>query len=278
MEPATLLEWLTQKYPLAKRQTFKRMLEARRVRINGQPVRKLTQPILSDDKVDVLDRPQPRPSPKLAGVVFEDEDILVVDKPAGLLTSTVPNEKRPTLLAKVRDYVSCQDPKARVGLIHRLDADASGLLVFSKNDQAFRSLKSQFFDRTAWREYRAVVRGIPDPSAARIQTRLVERADGTAHSTRQSGKGEMAITHYTVLKSEKKLSLVRVMLETGRKHQIRAHLSERGNPIMGDELYGGGDDAPRLMLAAVRLTIVHPRTNREVTFSIPIPKDFPIRE
>jgi 23S rRNA pseudouridine1911/1915/1917 synthase len=278
MEPATLLEWLTQKYPLAKRQTFKRMLEARRVRINGQPARKLAQPIQPDDRVKVLDRPQPHPAAKLAGLVFEDEDILVVDKPAGLLTSTVPSEKRPTLLAKVREYVSSRDPKARVGLIHRLDADASGLLVFSKNDQAFRSLKSQFFDRSASREYRAVVRGIPDPPAARIQTRLIERADGTVHSTRQPGKGEMAITRYTVLHSEKKLSLVRVMLETGRKHQIRAHLSECGNPMVGDKLYGARDDAPRLMLAAVRLTIVHPRTNNEMTFSIPIPKGFPIRE
>jgi 23S rRNA pseudouridine1911/1915/1917 synthase len=278
MEPDNLNQWLARKYPLAKRQTLKRMVEARRVRINGRPAAKLSEPLAPEDKVEVIERTSPSAPAKLPGLVFEDDDILVVDKPAGLLTSTTARERRPTLLAGVRDYLTQADPNARVGLIHRLDRDASGLLVFSKNQQAFRSLKDQFFNRTAGREYRAIVHGKPDPPAGRIQTNLIEHIDGTVHSTRQTGKGEPAITHYTVLRTEKKLSLLRVVLETGRKHQIRAHLAERGNPIVGDTLYGTDETAPRLMLAAVRLTITHPRDGRQMTFAIPIPREFPIQE
>jgi 23S rRNA pseudouridine1911/1915/1917 synthase len=268
-----------QKYPLAKRQTLKRMIEARRVRINGRPAARLNQPLTADDKVDVLERAtQQGTSPKLRGLVYEDDDILVVDKPAGLLTSTVPAERRPTLLALVREYAAQTDPKARVGLIHRLDRDASGLLVFSKNPQAYESLKRQFFEHTAGREYRAIVHGKMDPPAGRIETRLIERADGTVHSTRQAGKGELAITHYQALHADKKQSLLRVLLETGRKHQIRAHLAERGHPIVGDQVYADDTGAPRLMLAAVRLTIRHPRTQSEITFSVPVPKQFPLRD
>lgn len=205
----------------------------------------------------------------LHGIVYEDEDLLVVNKQAGLLTSTVPRERRPTLLAQVREYVAAREPRARIGLIHRLDRDASGLLIFSKNHAAYRSLKSQFFHHAVRREYRAVVHGVPRPPAGRIETRLVERADGTVHSTRQAGKGQRAITEYGVLKTERKLSLVRVVLHTGRKHQIRAHLAERGTPVVGDKLYGPKDDAGRLMLAAVQLTIVHPRDGRSMTFNLP---------
>jgi 23S rRNA pseudouridine1911/1915/1917 synthase len=277
MESSTLLNWLKRKYPLAKRQTLKRMVEAHRVRINGRPAVKLTQQLGPSDHIEVVDRSAQRPAAKLAGLVYEDDDIIVVDKPAGLLTSTVSRERRPTLLSLVRSYVAQTNPKGRVGLIHRLDRDASGLLVFSRNQQAYVSLKKQFFDHTAAREYRAIVHGKVDPPAARIQSQLVERADGSVYSTSQTGKGEVAITHYQVLRTEKKQSLLRVLLETGRKHQIRAHLSERGNPIIGDQLYGAHDDAPQLMLAAVRLTIRHPRTNSEITFSVSVPKEFPLR-
>src|ERR1051325_11794745 len=121
------------------------------------------------------------PRPGRLHIIYEDGDILVVNKPAGLLTSTVPREKRPTLLKMVREYVAQREPRARVGLIHRLDRDASGLLIFSKNDAAYRSLKTQFFHHEVERVYAVVVRGVPDPRAGRIESDLVERPDGTVH-------------------------------------------------------------------------------------------------
>ena len=273
-----LLDWLVKNYPLAKRQTLKRMVQAGRVRVNGNPASRLSQPLTRDDKVVVLGQPKSDRRHQPQWLEYEDEDILVVNKPAGLLTSTVPREPRPTLLALVREHVSKSDPRARPGLIHRLDRDASGLLVFSKNAAAYRSLKSQFFHHSVVREYRAIVHGVPDPPAGRIESRLVERTDGTVHSTRQHGKGEIAITRYETLRTDKKLSLLRVILETGRKHQIRVHLREHGNPIMGDNLYSPDETVPRLMLCATRITLRHPRTRREMTFEIRPPGEFPLTE
>jgi 23S rRNA pseudouridine1911/1915/1917 synthase len=224
--------------------------------------------------------------------VFEDEDLLVVDKPEGLLTSTVPREPRATLLAMVRDYVGVQGPGTPVGLIHRLDRDASGLLVFTKNRDAFRSLKRQFFDHSVERVYTAVIEGVPNPRAGTIDTRLVERADGTVYSLRRDaeGKGERAVSEYQTLATNGGRSAVRVTLLTGRKHQIRVHLSERGTPIVGDPVYGGEEaapkkgkrarklppppPAPRLMLAATKLSLTHPRTGMRMIFQLPPPKVF----
>lgn len=209
-----------------------------------------------------------------SSLLFEDDDLLVVNKPPGLLTSTVPRERRPTLAATLRDYLHKTNPRARLGIIHRLDRDASGLLVFSKNHVSFRSLKNQFFHHTVIREYHAIVHGSPNPPAGRIESRLVERADGTVHPTRQHGKGELAITHYETLRTEKNLSLLRLRLETGRKHQIRVHLRSRNLPILGDRLYNPDEKTTRLMLCATRLTFTHPRTHASMTFKIPLPKEF----
>ena len=265
-----LLEWLIEKYPTAKRQTLKRMVQAGRVTVNGRPAATLKDSLSETDlvAVDSAEKTPTHAPPHDLRIVFEDDDILVLDKPAGLLTSTVPREPRPTLWAKAQKYMESTNPKARVGLIHRLDRDASGLLVFSKNEPAYQLLKAQFFKHTVHREYTAIVHGIPQTPAGRIETRLVERADGTVHSTRQTGKGQVAITRYEVLKSQAKQSLLRVVLETGRKHQIRVHLSERGWPIVGDKVYGREDTARRLMLAATMLTIRHPRDEKEMTFEI----------
>ncbi len=201
--------------------------------------------------------------------------MLVVNKPPGLLTSTVPNERRPTLLARVQRCLADAEPRARVGLIHRLDRDASGLLIFSKNDHAYRSLKAQFFEHTVLREYAAVVHGTPARGAERISSHLVERADGSVYSTRQRGRGELAVTDYEVVESRADRSLVRVTLQTGKKHQIRVHLKERGNPIIGDVLYGPENSkSQRLLLIARRLAIVHPRSGRPMTFELPLPREF----
>ena len=204
-------------------------------------------------------------------IVYEDADVLVIDKPAGLLTSTVPRERRPTLLKMVREYVAENDPRARVGLIHRLDRDASGLLVFSKNHQAYESLKRQFFKNSVERIYLAIVKGKLNPREGKIESRLVELPDGSVRTSRRPGHGERAITDFKVINTRGQFQLVRVKLLTGRKHQIRAHLKERGAPVVGDRVYGPADASPRLMLAAVELALDHPRTGRRISFSVDLP-------
>jgi len=148
-------------YPTAKNQTLKQMVADGRVRVSGKRATKLSQRVAEGEDVRVDERPAPVPKARASlaplRLVHEDDDVLVIDKPPGLLTSTGPREKRPTALAIVRRYVEATSPKARVGLIHRLDRDASGLLVFSKSDVAYQSLKTQFFKHTVDRGIAAML-------------------------------------------------------------------------------------------------------------------------
>jgi 23S rRNA pseudouridine1911/1915/1917 synthase len=271
--PQTLLDRLLKLYPTAKRTTLREMIQNGRVTVNGSRARTLKQAIEETDAVRVADgRPAPskresKPQTLPFEIVHEDSDILVINKPAGLLTSTVPREKRPTALAAVREYIATKEPRAQLGLIHRLDRDASGLLVFSKNHEAYLSLKRQFFEHTVERVYLAQVHGTPNPRAATMDTYLVERADGSVHSTREKKRNaERAMTHYETVESRDGRSLLRVKLQTGKKHQIRAHLSERGVPIVNDPIYSKEKPQGQLMLAAVELSLNHPRSGKRMTF------------
>lgn len=277
----TLADLLAVRFPTAKRTTLRRMVASGRVSVNGRVATRFNTAVKPDDKIDVTDHqpvapPAPWPAAAALDIVFEDDHVLIVNKPAGLLTSTVPREPRPTLLAMVRDDQARRNPRARVGLIHRLDRDASGLLVFSKSDLAYKSLKTQFFHHNVERVYHAIVRGTPSPPAGRIESRLVERADGTVHTSHQAGRGDFAVTDYELVRTAGRLSLVRVMLHTGRKHQIRVHLSARNWSILGDAVYGHGEKTPpqtRLMLIATRLGFKHPQMGHAVGIDLPLPPD-----
>jgi RluA family pseudouridine synthase len=271
----TLHDRLSRDFPSAKRQTLKRMVQNRRVMINGIVARRLDQVITSDDRVIVDAARQKIVSPPRLpfAIVHEDQDVLVIDKPVGLLTSTVPREPRPTAIAAVREYLRVTDPVARAGLIHRLDRDASGLLVFSKNNPAFDSLKKQFFHHSVSRFYYAIVSPPPKKSSRRIESFLVERADGSVHSARGAGRGQRAVTTFDVAKCRGRFALLRIKLHTGRKHQIRVHLSEIGSPVLGDVQYGGKPHKKGIMLAAVELAFDHPRTGKRAVFTIPAASD-----
>jgi 23S rRNA pseudouridine1911/1915/1917 synthase len=172
----------------------------------------------------------------------------------------------------VRDYLADRQPRARAGIVHRLDRDASGLLVFSKNNAAHQSLKKQFFKHTVLREYLAVVHGTVSPPTGRIESNLVELKDGSVRDTFAPGKGQKAVTDYEVLAQGAKMAVVRVRLETGRKHQIRAHFVQKKNPVVGDSVYEGPQPpGTMLLLTAVKLGFDHPRTGQRVTFEIPPP-------
>lgn len=267
--PQTLLDRLLTLHPTAGRDALRRMVESGRVAVNGRPARSLRQPVSPADKVVVA----AGAAPGTLDVVYEDPDLLVANKPPGLLTSTVPHEPRPTLAGLVRQHVKSNDPRAIVGIIHRLDRDASGLLVFSKNPLAYDSLKDQLKQRSMKRVYAAVVHGIPTTPARQIESWLTEYRDGTVHSVRAQSAGERAVTDYQLLSTSGTRSLLRLTLHTGRKHQIRVHLSENNLPILGDKLYAKDHPAPRLMLAAIHLSFTHPRTGKPLKFELPLPQE-----
>jgi 23S rRNA pseudouridine1911/1915/1917 synthase len=266
-----LSDWLRRKFPTAKQQTLKRMVLNRRVRIGATVATRLDQPVQSHDRVTIEPGRNNAPPPaKLPfTIIFEDRDILVIDKPPGLLTSTVPREPRPTAIAAIAEYLADSDPRAKPGLIHRLDREASGLLIFSKNTRAFQSLKKQFFHHTVERVYHAIVSPVPKTDSGRIESILAERADGSVHSVSNRGRGQAAMTMFDVANRRGAFALLRIKLHTGRKHQIRVHLSESGWPVLGDTIYGGKSCKKGLMLAAIKLAVDHPLTGERKIFTVP---------
>lgn len=273
----TVLDELTKRFPQSKRTTFRRMLAAGRVRVNGLAAVSLKAVVADGARFDVLDQGK-RPRAETVtdvgppfDIVYEDADVLVVDKRPGVITSSGPHDRRPTLLGHVRQYLHETDPRARVGLIHRLDRDAMGLLIFSKSNEAYESLKTQFFDHSVTRRYLALVSPVPKPPKGEIELRLEERKDGTVYVCGQ-GKGQVAKTLYEVVSDRgDKSAVVRLTLHTGRKHQIRVHLAQRNWPIVGDAVYGGKPSAAGLQLCAVELAIDHPRTGKRVTWTVKAP-------
>ncbi|MCI0651777.1 MAG: RluA family pseudouridine synthase [Planctomycetes bacterium] len=278
----SLYEILAAMMPGAKRRTLKRMVETGRVLVNGSPARNLKQEVSGAGEVRI----EPRPGRAVEGVapldiVHEDRDLIVVHKPAGLLASTTPEERRPTAFAILKRYLRHSDRAARLGIIHRLDLDASGLLVFSKNSAAYHSLKQQFFDHTVDRVYHACVEGVPGERAGRISSRLVELPDGSVRSTRTRDGGKRAELEYETIASDADSALLRVKLSTGRKHQIRVQLAELGHAVIGDALYpldrkAGGEEprrAPRLLLAATALGFTHPRSGERMAFEAELPPE-----
>jgi 23S rRNA pseudouridine1911/1915/1917 synthase len=208
-------------------------------------------------------------------IVFEDDSVIVVDKPAGLLTMGTETERAKTVYATLRAYANSKKPAEKIFIVHRLDREASGLLVFAKTSAAKEHLQNQFKDHSAGRVYAAIAEGRVLPEAFTIRSILAENSAFRVYSTRNAGAGKPAVTHVRVLKRNAKTSTLEVRLETGRKHQIRVHLAERGHPIVGDKVYGSRSTAlGRMGLHGVRLEFEHPRTKERMTFESPYPSNW----
>jgi 23S rRNA pseudouridine1911/1915/1917 synthase len=237
-----------------------------------------------------LNAPRPRQTDlDPARVVHVDTHVVVVDKPPGV--STVPHPEDPetatgTLDARVRAFLAKEErsrggPRPALGIVHRLDKETSGLIVFTRTWLAKKSLSQQFREHSVDRVYLAIAHG--DVPAQTMRSHLVEdRGDGLRGSVernpRDKREGQPAITHVDVVERLRGATLVACRLETGRTHQIRIHLSEAGHPLLGERVYtrrwrGEPLPAPRLMLHAAELGFMHPATNREVSWASPLPHD-----
>jgi len=205
-------------------------------------------------------------------VIYEDQDLLVVDKASGVITYPVENEPRGSVIQLIRLYwKSRKEQNRNLYLLHRLDKDTSGLLVFAKTTKARQSLQSQFERHSVLREYLAVTHGIPGRKKGEIRTFL-----GRDFRGRRSVaiKGKAAITQYSVVGENvaANRSLVRCRLQTGRTHQVRIHLAHIGTPVIGDTVYGRVAST-RLALHADTLGFEHPRTAKPVLFRVSLPPD-----
>lgn len=209
-------------------------------------------------------------------LVYEDDDVIVVNKGYALLSvGTQSHKKEESAYDILRDYVKKQNPANKLYVVHRLDRDTSGLMMFAKTEEAQETLRHNWNNMVLDRLYVALLEGYVKEDNGFVKSRLVENSQFVVYSTDNPDEGKLALTRYNVIKRANGLSLVEFSLDTGRKNQIRVHASEMGHPISGDRKYGAKESRlNRLCLHARTLRFAHPITRKDMRFELPIPSRF----
>jgi 23S rRNA pseudouridine1911/1915/1917 synthase len=279
-EAGTLESAMLAFMPGASKRTLKQAIEHGRVRVDGKPARRLDAPVRVGATVELAPRGRVAAAdaqklPPGLTIIYSDDDILVVEKPAGMLTIATENEKQRTVYARLRQYVKADDPHAKIFIVHRLDRPTSGVLVFARHPEAKETLQTAFAERRVERVYTAVVAGRVREDEGELRSWLVEDAIHKVHVTDNRDRGVEAVTRFRVVKRGDHYTLVKISLVTGRKAQIRVQFAEAGHPVVGDREYGGATDVlGRLALHAMILSFDHPATGRRMTFTSSPPRDF----
>ena len=292
---ARLDRLLADHVPALSRSRLKNLIETGRVSIAGATITEPGYRVKPGQAVTLVIPPPVDETPRAQAiplqVAYEDEHLIVVDKPAGLVVHPAPGNPDRTLvnalLAHCGASLSGVGGVRRPGIVHRLDKDTSGLMVAAKNDAAHRGLSAQFATRRLSRTYQAVVWGVPRTGQGRIEGAIGRDVRNRKRMAVRESGGKPAATRYRVLRSYAALwSLVECRLETGRTHQIRVHMAHAGHPLLGDALYGGArrrrlDEhtrtalahCPRQALHAAALGFIHPVSGAELAFESPLPSD-----
>lgn len=271
-----LLDFLITAMPHRKRTTVKNLLKHNQVAVNGMPLTQFDHPLHEGDEIKVnLTREFRVFYHRRIKLVYEDDDIMVVNKGYGLLSMGNDKVREGTAYSILRDYVKWSDPRNKLFIIHRLDRDTSGLMMFAKNIRAKEAMQHNWNNMVLNRKYLAVVEGKPEEADGTIRSYLAENTEHEVYSTNDPAKGKLAVTRYKTLRSRNGYTLLEVELDTGRKNQIRVHCKEMGHPIAGDRRYGAkSSPIHRLALHAQTLRFVHPTTGHEMNFETPVPAAF----
>ncbi len=276
-QPAELLTFLFASWPDLKKKQIRTWLKFQAVTVNGRPVTQFDHPLVKGDVVAVRTDRFAVPKTTLAKgmkVYFEDGAVIVIDKPEGLLSIASEAEQEKTAYFQLTDYVrqGKPDSKARIWIVHRLDRETSGLMVFAKTLEAKERLQGGW--ETIEKRYEAIIEGRLAMEKGTFESDLDETNPFRVRSVPRSDVTRHAVTHFRVLAEKNNRSLVALTLETGRRHQIRVHLSDVGCPIIGDKKYGARTDpAERLGLHSCGLRFPHPVTGKELSFESPLPRD-----
>lgn len=275
-EEIPLLQFLFAAMPQRKRTNVKELLRHNQVKVNNLVVTQFDTPLSPADTVYVnLTREFPRFYNRRLNIVYEDDDIIVVNKGYGLLSMGNDKVKDGTAYSILKDYIKWVDPRQKIFIVHRLDRDTSGLMMFAKSVQSKEAMQHNWNNMVLNRTYVAVVEGSVEDEEGTIRTYLAENSKYEVYVTENPNEGQLAVTRYKVLSRKNGYTLMELELDTGRKNQIRVHMKHIGHPITGDRRYGA-DSSPihRLALHARTLRFVHPITRREMNFSTPIPASF----
>lgn len=277
-ETAELMPFLLAKMGGMSRTSVKSLLAHRQVQVNGQIQTRYNLRLQAGDSVMVSagKGKEELKHPKLR-VVYEDDHLMVVEKKEGLLTvATERNSLETTAFSILRHYIRQANPRNGIYTVHRLDRETSGLLVFAKSKDIREHMQTCWKSTVTQRAYLAVVEGRPAEAQGTIRTWLTENPKSKkVHSSPTDNGGRLSITHYRLLETNGRYSLLRLQLDTGRKNQIRVHLADMGNPVVGDKKYGSGTTPiKRIALHACLLEFVHPVSHRQLRFESPMPKSF----
>lgn len=275
-EETTLLPFLISSLPGLSRTEIKSMLKYKHIALKGAAVTQFDTPLLPGDKVEVnfgrsfykFNNPQIK-------VLFEDKWMIVIEKASGLLSVANDNAREKNAHHILLDYLKHDNPQAELYVCHRLDQYTSGILVFSKDQEMMKEMRANWDFYVKERKYICVTENVPQRAEDTVQSYLIENERMQVHSTMDQEKGQLAVTHYRVIQSRGRYALVDVEIFTGKKNQIRVHMSEMGCPIAGDIKYGAQTNpARRLMLHNYRLSFIHPVTGELMRFSLPTPPVF----
>lgn len=270
--PAPLLEFLLGHVSGLSRNSVKHLLSRGQVLVNGIPQSRFDFPLLPGQTVTLL--PQAKGLPLPFPILYEDKSLIVIDKPAGLLSVATDTQRERTAYRLLSHYLRQRASGERLWIVHRLDRDTSGVLLFAKSEDLKRQLQDNWNQLVHKRGYWAIAEGGSLPDSGSCRSKLVEnRAHRVYSSIHKDGKE--AVTHYQALSRRKDYCLLDIAIDTGRKNQIRAHLSELGHPVAGDRKYGASTDPiNRLALHAYQLSLADPRDNQLLCFTAPPPDGF----
>ena len=277
-EEIGLLDFLNEKIKDQSRTSVKSWLKHGQVMVGGKITTAFDAPVSPGDEVLVNTARQfiTLRHPRLK-LVYEDDDVIVVEKGYGLLSVGIPGagkKKVESAYDILRDYVKRKNPRNKLFVVHRLDRDTSGLMMFVKNEEAMETLRHNWNNYVLERYYVALLEGIVEDDEGIIKSNLAENSQYIVYTT-EDPDGKLAVTRYKVLRRSHGKTLVEFALSTGRKNQIRVHASDIGHPICGDRKYGAKSSrAGRLCLHARTLRFAHPVTKKDMNFESPVPREF----
>ena len=275
-EESTLMQCLEAKLTDHKRTSIKALMKYNQVALNSMPTSQFDQPVHAGDTLSVnFTRPFVVFSHPRIKLVYEDNDIIVINKGSGILSVSTDNVKDGTAYSILRDYLKKKDPRLMLFVVHRLDRDTSGLMMFAKNVEAKEAMQHNWNNMVLGRRYVAVVEGKVEQEEGVVKSYLAETSQFGVYSTQNPDEGQLAITRFKRLQCNNGYSLMELSLDTGRKNQIRVHMKDLGHPIVGDRKYGAkASPIHRLGLHARTLHFAHPVTKKEMLFETPIPSRF----
>lgn len=275
-QPMELMEFLAAMMPQASRTKLKSLLSKRIVLVDNRITTQYNFPLKPGMKVQISRAKNGKEfNHRLLKIVYEDAYLIVVEKSEGLLSVNTERQKERTAYTILNEYVKRSGNRRQVYIVHRLDRDTSGLMMFAKDEQTQHTLRDHWHEIVFDRRYVAVVSGEMEKNEGTVHSWLTDKKLYVASSPVDDG-GKEAITHYRTIKRGNGMSLVELMLETGRKNQIRVHMQDLGHPVVGDGRYGLEDVNPinRLALHAFKLCFDHPVTGEEMRFETPYPTEF----